>query len=339
MRLSGKGWLTLAGMLSLAALLAWLAQGGLAALSLQLVSWQRELHRALTLAITALSAAPSRDTWLALLGISFAYGVFHAAGPGHGKAVLTTYLLSQGSALRRALGLSVAAALLQGGMAIALVVVLVHGLGWVTRQAMGSVVWVEQASFLLVALLGVWLCWRAVKTLRRPLPAAAPEAIGDAGAVQQHRHDGHCCAGHHHVAPQQAADWRTALVTVAAIGSRPCSGAVLLLGAATLLGQFAVGVAAVLAMSLGTALTVSALAVASVVARGWAERRLARRTHRPLAGRLLGWVSLGGGLALLALGVSLVATGAGQPTTAPLLGEPPGHSADPAPNRTLPFGG
>ncbi|MGM0704126.1 MAG: nickel/cobalt transporter [Pseudomonadota bacterium] len=312
MRVKAGRWLLMAAGLVAVAMLVWLARGGMAELSLQLVAWQRDLHRALSLAITALSVSPSRDAWLALLGISFAYGVFHAAGPGHGKAVLTTYLLSQGGAMRRALALSVAASLLQGMVAIALVVVLVHGLGWVTRQAMGSVVWVEQASFVMVALLGAWLCGRAVTMLRRPLPIASTQSGADAGDAP-HGHDDHCCHGHHHVAPAQAADWRTALATVAAIGARPCSGAVLLLGAASLLGQFAVGVTAVLVMSLGTALTVSTLAVASVVARDWAERRLQRQGRQPRHGRWLGWVSLGGGLAILMLGVSLAVTGVNQP--------------------------
>ncbi|SDK09693.1 nickel/cobalt transporter [Billgrantia gudaonensis] len=332
-----RRWLLVAAGLAGLVVLTWLAREGLAELSLQLVAWQRELHRALTLAITALSVTPSRDAWFALLGISFAYGVFHAAGPGHGKAVLATYLLSQGGAVRRALALSVAAALLQGMVAIALVVVLVHGLGWVTRQAMGSVVWVEQASFVMVALLGAWLCWRAVRTLRRPLPATTDASLAETRAAW-HGHDEHCCHGQHHVAPEQAADWRTALATVAAIGARPCSGAVLLLGAASLLGQFAVGVTAVLTMSLGTALTVSVLAVVSVVARDWAERRLRRQGRQPRRGRWLGWVSLGGGLAILALGVSLAVTGVSQPA-APLFGEPPDGRVEIAPERRLPFGG
>ncbi len=325
----------LAGALLLA-LLAWqLLQPALQGLSLQLVAWQRSFHRALTLAISDFSGAQSSAAWATLLGISFGYGVFHAAGPGHGKAVLSTYLISQGGARRRALGLSFAASLLQGLVAIALVVVLVHGLGWLTRQAMGSVVWVEQASFVMVALVGVWLCLRAIRQLRR-----RPVAHHDA-----HEHGHECCGGHHHVNPQQAGDWRTALATVVAIGIRPCSGGVLLLGAATLLGHFAVGVAAVMVMSLGTALTVSALALASVYARGWAERRLTSQAQAQRAGRLFGWVSLAVGLAIVALGASLAVTGVSQPSGAPLLGEPPSRSAptdraptEPASSRH-PFGG
>ena len=342
-RLQGRGWLLGVGLLLAAILILLIAQGSFQSLSFQLVSWQRDFHRALTMAITELSGTPSPATWMALLGISFGYGVFHAAGPGHGKAVLTTYLLTQGGAVRRALALSFAASLLQGVVAISLVVVLVHGLGWVTRQAMGSVVWVEQASFLMVALLGAWLCLRAIRQLRRPATHAhrrsSSRVSADHTPDPHHGHE-HCCGGHHHVDPRQAADWRTALATVVAIGIRPCSGGVLLLGAATLLGQFPVGVAAVLVMSLGTALTVSGLALASVVARGWAERRLARQSSMERAGRMLGWASLGGGLAIMALGISLSVTGVSQPASAPLLGEPPSRSAGAeSPARTNPLGG
>ncbi|WP_231896503.1 nickel/cobalt transporter [Halomonas sp. HL-93] len=292
-------------------------QGGLTSISYTLLGWQRELHRELTLTLTALSEQSAIATWTALLGVSFGYGVFHAAGPGHGKAVLATFLMSHGGAVGRALGLSFAAALLQGVTAIALVAILVYGLGWVTRQAMGSVVWVEYASFLLVAALGAWLCWRAIGQLRR------------AYAVNDHDHD-HACCGGHHISPQQSLDWRTALMTVGAIGMRPCSGAVLMLGAAGLLGKFAVGVAAVAAMSLGTGLTVSMLALASVVARGWAQRRLARQgaTQRR-AQRAAGWAALAGGLIIVVLGISLWAAGAAQPLGDPMLGEPPAQSGNP----------
>ncbi|MFC3283291.1 nickel/cobalt transporter [Litchfieldella rifensis] len=322
-----------------ALLLYWLYQGGGQGLGLQIVAWQRDLHRALTLAITELSGSPSPAAWATLLAVSFGYGVFHAAGPGHGKAVLTTYLLSQGGALRRALALSCAASLLQALVAISLVAVLVHGLGWLTRQAMGSVMWVEQASFLMVTLLGLWLCARALRQLRR-----RPAAVSAAGEHRQvhdpapHRHDHHCgCGSAHHVDPLKTGDWRTAVATVVAIGIRPCSGGVLLLGAASLLGQFWVGVAAVLVMAVGTSLAVSALALASVVARGWAERRLVRHHGGRRVQRALGWAALGGGMAIVMLGVSLSVAGAASPGGAPLLGEPPAHDGGAAVPRS-PFG-
>lgn len=324
------------GLLLGAAVLIIVWQGGFQSVSYQLFGWQRDLHRSLTLAITELSRTPTMATWVSLLSISFAYGVFHAAGPGHGKAVLATYLATHGGALKRALGLSFAASLLQGLTAIALVVVLVYGLGWVTRQAMGSVVWVEQASFLLVAALGMWLCWRAAKQLRRayqPARAAPSHSSGhEHDQDHEHSHDNHHdhCCGAHHIEPHQALDWRTAMMTVGAIGMRPCSGAVLMLGAASLLGQFEVGVASVVVMSVGTGITVSALALASIFARGWAQRRLSKQQHS--LGRVqkaTGWVALAGGALIVVLGISLSVAGIAQPASGPLLNEPPARQGHP----------
>ncbi|WP_192036047.1 sodium:proton antiporter [Halomonas sp. YLGW01] len=330
-----------AGLALLVAVVLWAWQGGVQALLYEIVAWQRDLHRQLTLAITALSGAPSPATWTALLGISFGYGVFHAAGPGHGKAVLSTYLLSQGGAWRRALSLSAAASLLQGLVAILLVAVLVHGLGWLTRQAMGSVVWVERLSFLMVTGLGLWLCLSALRRLRRRDDKAQSTSGRQALHASHAAHDdpphgdGCGCGHEHHLAPERVGDWRTALGTVVAIGIRPCSGGVLLLGAASLLGQFWVGVVAVMVMAAGTALAVSALALASVMARGWAERRLTRQSRQ--AGRrprqALAWASLAGGLAITALGLSLTLGAGGDPGGGPLLDRP-------APkNAASPFGG
>lgn len=331
------------GLLLAAAVLIIVWQGGFQSVSYQLLGWQRDLHRSLTLAITELSRTPTMATWVSLLGISFAYGVFHAAGPGHGKAVLATYLASHGGAVKRALGLSFAASLLQGVTAIALVVVLVYGLGWITRQAMGSVAWVEQASFLLVAALGAWLCWRAVKQLRRayqPERAAHSHSPGhehnqdhehNPNHEHSHGHDhSHCCGGAHHIEPHQTLDWHTAMMTVGAIGMRPCSGAVLMLGAASLLGQFEVGVASVVAMSIGTGITVSALALASIFARGWAQRRLSKQQYSQRSvQKATGWVALAGGALIVVLGISLSVAGVAQPASGPLLNEPPARQGHP----------
>ena len=92
------------------------------------------------------------------------------------------------------------------------------------------------------------------------------------------------------------------------IGLRPCTGAVLMMGAASLLGHALLGAAAVMVMALGTAMTVSALALASVLARDWVIRhygRFAGGGGAARLGRLSGWLAMVGGLAILWLGASL----------------------------------
>ncbi|ALM53938.1 nickel/cobalt transporter [Halomonas huangheensis] len=295
------GWVV--GLLVVLAGLYWVLSDSLTQFSHWIITQQRDLHHQLTYAVTALDRAPSLHAWLTLLGLSFFYGIFHAAGPGHGKAVLATWLVSQGGAWRRALSLSCAAALLQALVAIGLVVVLVVGFGWLTREALGSVVWVERLSFTMVALLGLWLCLRALRDLRRSM--IARKAAHDHHHDHDHDHDHACCSGHHHVTPEQVAQGKGSWMAVLAIGARPCSGAVLLMAVTTLLGHPQMGIAAVLVMAVGTAITVSSLGLASVMARHWAERRLTRRSRIPWS-MLSPLVSLAGGLAICALGILLL---------------------------------
>ncbi|MFP8965060.1 nickel/cobalt transporter [Pokkaliibacter sp. CJK22405] len=304
----------------------------------QVVIWQGELYRALVAAITQIRQAPTLQAWGVLLGVSFGYGVFHAAGPGHGKVVLSTYVASQNSHWRRALGLSMLAALLQGLTAIALIAVLVFALGWLTREAMGTLHQAELASFIMVTLIGLWLCWQALRALwvRRlsessqvltgitafkPLSSTHLPSVMSVkpGTSQDDTGHGACsvCGHDHHLDPAKVHDWRIALLTALSIGIRPCSGAVLLLGASALLHQFGKGVVAVLAMSLGTSLTVAALAILSVVAKDWVARRLGNSSG---AGHWSAWIRLFGGVVILLFGLSLtLAFLRYSPTTVPVL--------------------
>src|SRR6201982_2280607 len=56
-----------------------------------------------------------------LFGISFLYGILHAVGPGHGKAVISSYLVANEETWRRGVVLSFASALLQAFVAVAIV--------------------------------------------------------------------------------------------------------------------------------------------------------------------------------------------------------------------------
>ena len=72
---------------------------------------QANFYRQLSSLIRAAKADGSAA--YTLLGISFLYGVFHAAGPGHGKAVISSYMIANDETWRRGIILSFASAILQ----------------------------------------------------------------------------------------------------------------------------------------------------------------------------------------------------------------------------------
>jgi ABC-type nickel/cobalt efflux system permease component RcnA len=267
-----------------------------------IVAMQRELHQGLAKALRAVqSGGDAAVLWLALLG--FLYGVFHAAGPGHGKVVITTYLATQKETLGRGIALAVTASLIQGVVAIAVVFAAALVFAQTARQSQWLADRIELLSFALVAGLGLFLVWRHGRNLLRRTPEAA------CGGCGGHHH-------HHHAPPPRQAF----MAGILSIGLRPCSGAVLVLVLAIALDLRLAGVAAVVAMSVGTALTVSGLAALAVLARDQAGRladRLEMGGER--VARAVDVVALLGGLLLAAMGIALLQAGLVTPVH-PLMG-------------------
>lgn len=215
----------------------------------------------------ALSAVKEHGTAIwSLLAIGFAYGVFHAAGPGHGKGVIAAYLLADERALAKGFALSLAAALVQALVAILLVSAVAIAFR-ATAATMGQVtIGVETMSFAVVALLGVVLTWRksgkflGTWALSRN-PLAAPQAED---------------CDHVHIPPPDALNrmtkWRDMAGVAIAAGIRPCAGALVILVFALSQGLFAAGIAATFAMALGTAVTTGAIAALAVFAKVLALR-------------------------------------------------------------------
>lgn len=143
---------------------------------------QRAFHRELLSGLSLLSEERSLLAAGGLMLASFLYGVFHAPGPGHGKAVLTAYLATHPERLARGVGLAGAAALAQGLVAIVLVYGLVYVAGLLPRDANRAVDWSERAAFALVTVMGAYLVWRAGRGLLR-LVRVAPAGAGPAGLV------------------------------------------------------------------------------------------------------------------------------------------------------------
>jgi nickel/cobalt exporter len=302
------------------------------ALGAWILGEEGRFYRLLTSAIRA-----TRDSaWGAfgLIGISFAYGVFHAAGPGHGKAVVASYMISNEVALRRGLVIACLAALLQGVVAVVLIgaaAVIFHATAQRMTAAAG---WLEVASYCGIVALGLVLVWRkgrAVVFALRPTPAPslilasaattpmmfdAPAAgssrfsVDDGSAPHVHGPD----CGHVHMPDPSALsaasfNWKVAAMTVLTAGARPCSGAILVLVFALAQGMFWAGVGATFAMAAGTAITTGTLAIAAVFAKDLAVRMSGGSSPRgALVGRVVELVAaacvLAFGLALLAAALS-----------------------------------
>src|SRR5205085_2423277 len=169
-----------------------------------LLAKQSEFYREMSTTIRAAKSDGSA-VWT-LLVISFAYGIFHAAGPGHGKAVISSYLVANQETAWRGIVLSFVSALLQ-----ALVAVLLVGIGaWllnVTAQTMcGAEKAIEIASYGLIAAFGARLVWTKGGAFMRDLqapraePALAAAHPHDHGHHHHHGHDdhGHGHDHHHH---------------------------------------------------------------------------------------------------------------------------------------------
>lgn len=276
---------------------------------------QSDLWRGLAKAVRGVQEEGSIGALAWLLGLSFFYGVVHAAGPGHGKAVIAAYLVGTESAIRRGIALSFLSAAAQGVTAISAVGLLAALLGFVSREVADMTRPLEMIGAAMVAGVGLYIL---IVTVRGMITGRAPHDHGhDHGGhdhVHDHGHDHDHGHAHTHIAPAEVRDWRSGVAIVAAVGLRPCMGAILVLLFALSYGVFFVGVLATAAMSLGTGITVAALALLSSGAR-----RVALR----LAGTMDGWLlwtywglSLFGGLALVLIGVSLLL----DPSTPPLPG-------------------
>ena len=291
-------------------------------LTYRLIRYQMEFHRELGSLLRA-SVDLQWSTLLSLLMVSFLYGVFHAAGPGHGKVILSTYLATQPSRLRQAITLSALAALLQALVAIGLIGVTGWLLGMSARQAQGWSLWLDRSSFLLVALMGAYLALRAARQLwplRKPRPTMAIRRLRPQLAREKSeldllraattRHEqADCGCGHAHApSPEQLASaqsWRSLVGICLSMGLRPCSGALLLLVLARVMEHFWLGAAATLAMAVGTAITVSLLALLSQKARHLALRMAAGKGNQTLT-RVSQMMALLGGIVLMAVGGSLM---------------------------------
>jgi nickel/cobalt exporter len=246
------------------------------------------------------TGSPYAAAWTLML-LSFGYGVFHAAGPGHGKTVISAWLLATENELKRGVVIAFLSSIIQALVAILLVSVLLLVVASAGSAARDMAGFLESTSYALIGAMGLYLIWTALRP-KAHHSHHEQEHHDHAHHHHDHVHDEHC--GHAHVAEakQVRGEWSLtkAFSLAFAVGIRPCTGAILVLILANALGIYWAGVASTLVMGIGTFLTVSAIAAIAVYSRTLALRLASAD------GRALGWFAfalrLGGGLVIAGLG-------------------------------------
>lgn len=278
--------------------------GGFDVLARWAVDGQRDVQNAMAGALRQLRAGDA-GALLALLGIAFAYGFFHAAGPGHGKVLIGGYGAATRVRLAPLAGIALAAALGQATTAVVLVYGGVALLAWSREELVtlgeGAM---TTLSILAIGLIGAWLAWRGARGVLRQWRTAPMAIQGTVGAGSGHGPAGETAAGrctdcgHRHApGPEEIArlgGWRDTALLVGAIAIRPCTGALFLLILTWRMGLEAAGIAGTYAMAFGTATITVSTAALSVLAREgalvWAGRIAGLRGVAPLAELTVGVV-------------------------------------------------
>lgn len=194
----------------------------------------------------------SRAALVLVLGLAFLYGVLHAIGPGHGKSVVASYFVAHRARWTSGILMGSLISVIQGVSAIVLVGILAVVLQAKQIEVLDRGTVVEFVSYGLIVMLGVWMFYRA--------------ATGQLHAHGDHDHDhdrvdGHDHHGHSH--RHDKLDPRLILAT----GLTPCASAIIILLFALANRAFGLGVIAVAVLTVGMAVTISTIGVATVLGR------------------------------------------------------------------------
>lgn len=260
----------------------------------EILSFQRQIHDAMTMQISALRDGQSLMPLWMLLGISFAYGVFHVLAPGHGKVIVGAYFMGNRARWRDAFSAGIIMAIGHTITAVGIVVTLYLILDIGQLQLMADARYFELVGYGMIGMVGLWLLLRSW----RGAPTCSP-------SCSHHGHD-HSHHDHHHHAttgslPAPLMRNKHALSLFAATSLVPCTGSMIIL-LFTLAQQILwAGLLAVLAIALGMAVTITAIAFTAIILhRGLLGKN--NTQQKPWQQKLQHGLSLGAALLVISTG-------------------------------------
>jgi nickel/cobalt transporter (NicO) family protein len=306
-------------------------------------SVQVKISDLFTTTMTEIQERRSRQALAIGLGVSFGYGVLHTLGPGHGKAIIVSYFVGSGGSLRRGLLMGGRIAVFHVLSSIVIIVVTDFVLRQTLATSPTSYWVVRLMSYAAIAAIGGWMLWQAVRstaqTASNSIPTPIPTSVDPESSTQPPKTPSINPTANALLYPSLTAQiqansaqstiqpdpnsnrlpvWRhlgtcsclacdedgsTGGWLSLAIGAVPCSGALLILLYGLANNMVWISIAMVLAISLGMAVTLSAIGIAAIWGRNIADRRFAPNSVR--LERLTRWVRIAGTGIVCAIGVTL----------------------------------
>lgn len=271
--------------------------GGFDRLGFWAATQQRDFQNAIARALRLVRAGDLAAIGTVLVAC-FAYGLVHAAGPGHGKVLIGGYGFARKVPMLRLSLIALAASLGQAVTAVLLVYagVLVLNLG---RQAMVELTEaiMAPASYAAIALIGLWLMWRGLRKLMGWQYEHSYQSAGDVCSSCGHVH------GPSLDQVEKVGTLREALVLISGIAMRPCTGALFVLIITWQMGIGGLGIAGAFAMAFGTALITIFV---GLLAGGLRSGLLAGLTGAPQLAQAIAAIELLAGCAVVFLAGGLL---------------------------------
>ena len=221
------------------------------------------------------------------LGLAFAFGAFHALGPGHGKTLMAAYLIGSGGRTRHAVAVGGAVAVMHTASVLALGFVVLAATEVFPTERVYP--WLGIGSGLVAFALGAWML----------VTRLAAWSEGAPGRRHDHPHP------HEHARPEGPAFSRKGLAALAAAGGiLPSPTALVVLLASVAAHRVGYGLALTAAFSLGLAAALVGVGVLSIRTRDVVTGRV--------AGRFARLIPVASAAAITVVGVVLVGGAAAQ---------------------------
>ena len=261
--------------------------GFTAALANAMAPVQQRLNESLAVITESLKGSRSLGGLLVVVAVSLAYGIFHAAGPGHGKTIVSSYFLANDARLRHSVAIGYLIAGVHSLAALAIVLVLYYLIrGIFSANIEVANRWIQLITFAVIAVLGgVMMVGRIFgRHFHLHLHSHGAEEDPAAGA-------------------QQSINMRRLVGIAVPAGVIPCPGAVAVTLFALSLNMLAVSILSVVSISIGMGITISVTgAIVILVKQGALRAASGGRPQRDP--RLRKGVEIGGAALLFLFGLA-----------------------------------